>query len=88
MHYGLSIFPTEYSMQPAELAQAAEERGFESIWFPEHTHIPVSRETPWPGGAPLPQDGTIEVGDAPGLGLELDNAKVEALTALHDGRQA
>ena len=56
MHYGLSMFPTEYSIQPAELARAAEERGFESLWFPEHTHIPVSRETPWPGGADLPQE--------------------------------
>ena len=56
MHHGISMFPTAYSMQPAELAQAAEERGFDSIWFPEHTHIPVSRETPWPGGGPLPQE--------------------------------
>lgn len=56
MDYGLTLFPTAYSIQPADAAKAAEERGFESIWFPEHTHIPVSRETPWPGGAPLPQE--------------------------------
>src|SRR5205823_10357914 len=41
---------------PAELGRAAEEHGFESLWFPEHTHVPASRRTPWPGGADLPQD--------------------------------
>ena len=44
-------------IHPAELARAVEERGFESLWLPEHSHIPVSRETPWPGslsGEPLP----------------------------------
>jgi probable F420-dependent oxidoreductase len=52
---GLTLFPTDYSIAPAELAQAAEERGFESLWFPEHTHIPLSRRSPWPGGAELPK---------------------------------
>lgn len=42
MLYGIHVFPTEYSIQPDELAQAAEERGLESVWFSEHTHIPVS----------------------------------------------
>lgn len=42
-------------MQPAELAIALEERGFESLWFPEHTHIPASRLSAWPGGAELPR---------------------------------
>lgn len=41
MKYGLHIFATETSIQPAEFAKAAEERGFESAWFSEHTHIPV-----------------------------------------------
>ncbi len=41
MQFGVHIFPTEYSIQPAELARAAEERGLESLWFSEHTHIPV-----------------------------------------------
>ncbi len=57
MHVGLMIFPTESTIQPVELAVAAEERGFESLWFPEHSHIPVSRETPWGGreeAPPLP----------------------------------
>jgi probable F420-dependent oxidoreductase len=55
MKYGICIFPTEYSMQPAELGQALEARGFESLWVAEHTHIPCSRKTPWPGGAELPK---------------------------------
>jgi len=55
MKYGLCIFPTAYAMQPAELGQALEERHFESLWVAEHTHIPCSRESPWPGGADLPQ---------------------------------
>jgi probable F420-dependent oxidoreductase len=54
--YGVVMFPTEYAIAPDELAQALEERGFESVWFPEHTHIPASRRTPWPGGPDLPKD--------------------------------
>jgi len=49
------VFPTTYSMPVAELAVALEERGFESLWLPEHSHIPVSRESPWPGGDTLPR---------------------------------
>ena len=54
--FGVLMFPTDYSMGPVELAQAAEKRGFESVFFPEHTHIPASRATPWPGGAELPKE--------------------------------
>lgn len=54
--FGLSMFPTDYAIQPAELAREAEARGFESLFFPEHTHIPTSRRTPWPGGGDLPQE--------------------------------
>src|SRR6202011_641880 len=49
-----SFFPTDLSMDPVEFAREAEARGFESIWVPEHTHIPVSRETPYPKGGELP----------------------------------
>ncbi len=49
------IFPTEYAIRPDELGVAAEERGFESLCSAEHSHIPSSRETPWPGGTDLPQ---------------------------------
>ena len=58
MHLGVLIFPTDTTLQPVELARAVEERGFESLWFPEHSHIPVSRVTPWGGRAgapPLPE---------------------------------
>jgi alkanesulfonate monooxygenase SsuD/methylene tetrahydromethanopterin reductase-like flavin-dependent oxidoreductase (luciferase family) len=55
MQIGLAIFPTDYSIHPAALGRAAEERGFESLWVAEHSHIPCSRETPWPGGAELPK---------------------------------
>ena len=54
MKFGVAIFPTERTPSPAELGTMAEERGFESLMFPEHTHIPAVRETPWPGGAELP----------------------------------
>ena len=56
MKFGVTMFPTDYSISPAELAGAVEERGFESLFFPEHTHIPASRRTPWPGGADLPRE--------------------------------
>ena len=54
--FGLQIFPTDYSIQPVEFARAAEERGFESLFFPEHTHIPTSRKTPYPGMGDLPKE--------------------------------
>jgi probable F420-dependent oxidoreductase len=56
MLFGVSIFATEYTMHPANLARALEERGFESLWLPEHTHIPASRCSPWPGGKDLPRE--------------------------------
>lgn len=55
MHHAVTIFPTAYAMHPAALGPALEERGFESIWVAEHSHIPASRESPWPGGPELPQ---------------------------------
>lgn len=55
MEYGVTIFPTDYTITPADLAVAAEDRGFDSMWFAEHSHIPVSRKSPWPGGADLPK---------------------------------
>jgi probable F420-dependent oxidoreductase len=56
MLFGAAIFFTEYSMGPIELARALEERGFESLWAPEHSHIPASRKTPYPGGGELPKE--------------------------------
>jgi probable F420-dependent oxidoreductase len=55
MIFGLTIFPTDYAIAPAELGMAAEDAGFESLFFAEHTHIPVSRDTPRPGGGDLPE---------------------------------
>ncbi len=54
--FGICMFPTDYAIQPVPLARAAEERGFESLFFPEHTHIPASRRSPWPGGPVLPKE--------------------------------
>jgi probable F420-dependent oxidoreductase len=55
MHYGVMIFATDYAIRIDELARAAEDCGFESLFVPEHTHIPASRRTPWPGGGDLPK---------------------------------
>lgn len=55
MHFGVTIFPSADAMPMTELGPALEERGFESLWVAEHTHIPASRRSPWPGGAELPQ---------------------------------
>jgi probable F420-dependent oxidoreductase len=55
MDFGVAMFFTDYSMSAGELAQALEARGFESIWAPEHSHIPTSRATPFPQGGELPK---------------------------------
>ena len=56
MKFGGAMFFTEYSMSAMELACALEDRGFESVWAPEHSHIPLSRKTPYPGGGDLPKE--------------------------------
>lgn len=53
--FGVSMFFTDYSMRPDELGQALEQRGFESVWAPEHSHIPTSRKTAFPAGGDLPK---------------------------------
>jgi probable F420-dependent oxidoreductase len=55
MDVGLVIFPTGDGIRPDELALAAEHAGYESLFFTEHTHIPTSRESPYPGGGELPE---------------------------------
>jgi probable F420-dependent oxidoreductase len=55
MHLGIFSYNVAYGARPDELARAAEERGFESFWVGEHTHIPAARQTPYPGGEPLPK---------------------------------
>ena len=56
MKYGIAIFATEDSVHPGTLARMVEERGFESLFFTEHTHIPASRKTPYPPGGELPPE--------------------------------
>ncbi len=58
MDFGITMFPTDETIGIIELGKAAEERGFESLFVPEHTHIPTSRRSPWPGGAALPREYT------------------------------
>ena len=53
--FGITMFPTDTAIGPVALARAVEERGFDSLFFPEHTHIPASRATPFPGGGELPE---------------------------------
>jgi alkanesulfonate monooxygenase SsuD/methylene tetrahydromethanopterin reductase-like flavin-dependent oxidoreductase (luciferase family) len=55
MDFGAAIFFTDYSMGPAELGRALEQRGFDSLWAPEHSHIPLSRQSPFPAGGDLPK---------------------------------
>jgi probable F420-dependent oxidoreductase len=56
MEFGVAIFPSQDTQPPDELARMAEQRGFESLLFPEHTHIPASRITPYPAGGELPPE--------------------------------
>jgi len=55
MEIGATMFFTDYAISAQEIGPALEQRGFESIWAPEHSHIPLSRRSPWPGGADLPK---------------------------------
>jgi probable F420-dependent oxidoreductase len=56
VQFGLSMFLTDETIAPVELGRAAEDAGFEALFVPEHTHIPASRESPWPGGDQLPRE--------------------------------
>jgi probable F420-dependent oxidoreductase len=56
MKLGITMFPTDTSIAPDRLAREAEARGFDSLFFPEHTHIPVARRTPYPAGGTLPEE--------------------------------
>ncbi|MDB5927753.1 MAG: class F420-dependent oxidoreductase [Betaproteobacteria bacterium] len=55
MNYGVAIFFTDYSIGPVEMGNALEERGFESLWAPEHSHIPLTRKSGYPQGGDLPK---------------------------------
>ncbi len=56
LDFGISWFDTDETIEPPEMARMVEQRGFEALLVTEHTHIPASRETPWPGGAELPKE--------------------------------
>ena len=56
MDFGAVMFSTDYSIRPDDLARLLEDRGFESMWVPEHSHIPADRSSPWPGGSELPRE--------------------------------
>lgn len=55
MRFGGAMFFTDYAMEATDFARALEERGFESVWAPEHSHIPLSRESGFPAGGELPR---------------------------------
>ena len=55
MKFGVAVFPTDYAISMTELGPAVEQRGFESLWVAEHSHIPASRQSPWPSGGELPK---------------------------------
>ncbi len=55
MQVGVFYFPTDYGIDIGELARALEERGFGSLFVPEHTHIPTSRRSLFPAGGELPK---------------------------------
>lgn len=90
MNLGITIFATDTSIQPVELARAVEERGFESLFVPEHTHIPVSRKTPYPAGEPLPEeyfrthDPFVALGAAAAVTTNLTVGTGICLVAQHD----
>ncbi len=56
VHFGVSMFPTDYAIQPVELAREVEARGLDALFFPEHTHSPASRRSPYPAGGELPRE--------------------------------
>ena len=64
MNIGVCIFPTDRAIRPDELARELEARTFESLFVPEHTHIPTSRRSPFAGGAPLPEDLRVRLDKA------------------------
>src|ERR1051325_7393205 len=56
MKFGIAVFPSDEAADPATIARLVEQRGFESLFFPEHTHIPASRRTAYPAGGELPRE--------------------------------
>jgi probable F420-dependent oxidoreductase len=90
MHVGVAMFCTDYAMAPADLARALEDRGFESLWLPEHSHIPLPRRTPFPQGGELPKkyydvmDPFVVLGAAAAVTTRLNIATGICLVAQRD----
>ncbi len=90
MDFGALIFPTDLSIRPDVLARELEDRGFESLWVTEHTHIPTSRTSPWPGGPNLPEeykrtlDPFVALTSAASVTTKLKLATGICLVAQHD----
>lgn len=90
MRISTTIFLTDETITPVRLARALEERGFDGLYLPEHTHIPVSRETPYPAGGPLPReygrtlDPFVALGQAAAVTERLGLGTGIALVAQHD----
>ena len=93
MKVGVAMFCTDYSMPPVALAVALEERGFESLWLPEHSHIPLSRVSPFPPGGDLPKkyydvmDPFVALGAAAAATTSLKLATGICLVAQRDAIQ-
>jgi probable F420-dependent oxidoreductase len=68
VEFGVFMFVTEYSLSAVDFGREAEELGFDSLFLPEHTHIPSSRRTPWPGGRELPREYSHSVDPFVALG--------------------
>ncbi|MFU8814363.1 MAG: LLM class F420-dependent oxidoreductase [Pseudomonadales bacterium] len=89
MKLGAMIFATDQTIQVTRLAPALEARGFESLWIPEKTHLPVSRKTPWPGGN-LPEwykrtsDPLVTLAAAVGVTTRLRLGTGVVLVPIHD----
>ena len=93
MKIGITTFCLDDTIHPVALARAIEDRGFDSLWLPEHSHIPASRESPWPGsldGAPLPdyywrmQDQFVALSMAAAVTTNLKLATSVTLVAQRD----
>jgi probable F420-dependent oxidoreductase len=90
LHHGVILFQTDRAIPPADAARAAEERGFESIFFIEHTHIPVSRKSPFPAGGDLPEqywrtnDLLVSMGIAAAVTRDIKVGSGVCLVVEHD----
>jgi len=93
MHVGVAMFCTDYAIPVTELARALEERGFESLWLPEHSHIPLSRISAFPQGGELPKkyydvmDPFVLLGAAAAVTMRLRLATGICLVAQRDAIQ-